>query len=155
MIHLPISPNKVHFHCYNIATSIGAKSGIENLKQSGINKIDILDVKYGIKGDKQGNSLQLKDNQTAKGYLLNNSKINKFTETSQIISGAYFETKNKFYSFTLNPKSETQNNILNSSFMDLTISSPSNNEWGKFKGYYEFFYTDSVGIKRKVLIEQK
>ena len=39
--------------------------------------------------------------------------------------------------------------------MNLTISFPSNDEWEKLKGYYEFLYKDSVGIKREVLIEQK
>ncbi|ASK79242.1 hypothetical protein CF386_09225 [Paraphotobacterium marinum] len=155
LIHLPISPNKVRFHYYDIDIDLGANTGIENLKQSGMNKIDIHDVHYGLKGEKQGDSLQLKDMQLGEGYILNDSKVKKFAEKSQIISSADFDTENKFYSFTLNSNSETQNNILNSSFMDLSISSPPNNEWGKFKGYYEFFYKDSIGTKRKVLIEQK
>ena len=74
--------------------SFGANTGIENLKQSGINKIDIHDVHYGLKGNKQSNILQLKDIQLGEGYLLNNSKIKKFAEKSQIISGADFDTEN-------------------------------------------------------------
>ena len=99
LINLPISPNKVRFHYYDIAMSLGANAGIENLKQSGINKIDVHDVRYGLKGNKQGDTLQLKDIQIGEGYLLNNSKINKFTEKSQIILGAHFDNERKFYSF--------------------------------------------------------
>ena len=84
LIHLPISPNKVRFHYYDNNIVLGANTGIENLTQSGMNKIDIQDVHYGLKGDKQSDSLQQRY-ATGEGYLLNNSQIKKFTENSQII----------------------------------------------------------------------